>query len=267
MPKPTILISNDDGIKAQGLRVLIDAVSHLGKIVVVAPKVNQSGKAHGITYMGPLRFKSVRYRDVAEAYAVEGTPADCVKLAFCEILKRPPALVLSGINEGPNWGQSLIYSGTVSAALEGTILGVSSLAFSLASLAEPHDFSHCPALVSRLVEWTLKNPLPPAMSLNSNIPPGPLAKIKGYRLTRQGLCRFEESFIQKPDHRGRHAYWMQGKFTPLGNSRHCDHNAIAQSFVSVTPMSYDLSVMERPRIQGLDAWRKKFTAWAKKSRF
>ena len=207
--------------------------------------------------MGPLRFKKVPYQGL-EAYAVEGTPADCVKLAFCEILKQRPAIVLSGINEGPNWGQSLIYSGTVSAALEGTILGVSSIAFSLASLVEPHDFSHCASWVRGLVTWVLKHPLPSAMSLNVNMPPRSDVAIKGYRLTRQGLCRFEESFIQKPDPKGRHAYWMQGKFTPLGNSPHCDHNAIAKNLVSVTPMSYDLSVIERPRIKGLAAWQKKF---------
>jgi 5'-nucleotidase len=146
----------------------------------------------------------------------------------------------------------------VSAALEGTILGVSSIAFSLASLVEPHDFSHCARWVRDLVAWVLNHPLPPAMSLNVNIPPLSANPIAGYRLTRQGLCRFEESFIQKPDARGRRAYWMQGKFTPLGNSRHCDHNAIGQNFVSVTPMSYDLSVIERPRIQGIAKWQKKF---------
>lgn len=258
---PRILISNDDGIRAQGLKVLVDAVSELGQVDIVAPSLNQSGKAHGITYMGPLRFHKIKFHGRI-AHRVDGTPADCVKLAFCEILKQAPTLVLSGINDGPNWGQSLLYSGTVGAALEGTILGVSSIAFSLASLAEQHDFSASKMVVKYLVGYVLKNPLPQGVCLSVNIPPVKLKQLKGFRLTRQGLCRFEESFTQKPDQKGRMAYWMAGKFTPLGNSRHCDHTAIAKNFVSVTPISYDLSLRERPHIKGLKAWTSKFLLWS-----
>ncbi len=235
-----ILISNDDGIYAPGIRALHTAIHTLGETHVVAPNAEQSAVGHAITLSNPIKCKPVEIDGAFFGHAVGGTPADSVKLAVEGLLTQRPDIVVSGINLGPNAGISVIYSGTVSAATEGTILGIPSMAISLATFTDP--IWDTPARIARdLVPKLATNGLPPDTLLNVNVPNIPFDQIKGYRVTRMGRSRFVEVFHRRTDPRNNVYYWMDGEMQQIGDSDGTDLRALEEGFVSLTPIWFDLT--------------------------
>lgn len=235
----TILISNDDGIHAPGLQALVQCLQDLDEIYVVAPDRERSATGHGITVHRPLRLEPVSLPDLkARAWAVDGTPADCVKLAVEDLLPGPPTLVVAGINQGANLGTDVLYSGTVSAAIEGVINGCPALAVSLTSYGH-RDFSTAAAVARQMVTRILEQGLPRGVLLNINVP---AAKPRGTRITRLGHRRYVNIFHKRTDPRGRIYYWMAGE--PLDveeNNDDTDVQAIKNNFISITPIQLDLT--------------------------
>ncbi|MBW7908918.1 MAG: 5'/3'-nucleotidase SurE [Kiritimatiellae bacterium] len=235
-----ILISNDDGIHAPGIRALHAAIQDLGETHVVAPNVEQSAVGHAITLSNPIKCRPVEVDGTFFGHAVGGTPADSVKLAVEALLPKRPDLVVSGINLGPNAGISVIYSGTVSAATEGMILGIPSMAISLATFTDP--IWDTPARVARdLVPKLAQNGLPPDTLLNVNVPNLPFDQIKGYRVTRMGRSRFVEIFHRRTDPRNNVYYWMDGEMKQFGDGEGTDIKALEDGYVSLTPIWFDLT--------------------------
>lgn len=234
-----VLLSNDDGIHAPGLKALAESLQELGELFIVAPDRERSATGHGITVHRPLRLETVTLPGVnARAWAVDGTPADCVKLAVEDLLPRPPELVVAGINQGPNLGTDVLYSGTVSAAIEGIINGFPSLAISLTSYGS-YDFTTAAEVARKVVTLVMKNGLPPGTLLNINVPP---AKPRGMRITRLGNRRYINIFHKRTDPRGRIYYWMAGEPLDLEeNGEDTDVQAIKQNFISITPIQLDLT--------------------------
>lgn len=245
---PRILVSNDDGIHAKGLAALAAAVEPLGEVWVVAPENEQSATSHSLSLHRPLRIRKHRER----WFAIDGTPADCVYVAVNHLLKDArPALVLSGINHGPNLADDVIYSGTVAAAMEGCILGYPAIAFSLAT-RRTFEFEHAAAFAAALVKTALASPLPPRMLLNVNIPSyGP---VKGYEVTRLGRHAYAADVIEKDDPRGRKYYWIGGTGYEHVKEPGTDVTAVHDAQVaSVTPLMLDLT--EHRFLEPLKAWR------------
>jgi 5'-nucleotidase len=235
--RPRILVSNDDGHQSDGLRALVDAVSPLGEVWVVAPEVEQSASSHAISLHRPLRIREVRER----WYAVDGTPTDCSYLAINHILKDArPALVLSGINHGPNMADDVIYSGTVAAAMEASILGVPAIAFSLVTRSR-FDFAAAARFAARLTGSALARlPLPPRMLLNVNIPAG--VEPEGFVVTRLGKHSYGWDVVENTDPRGRKYYWIGGNEYKHENIPGTDVAAVLDGkLVSVTPLMTDLT--------------------------
>jgi 5'-nucleotidase len=235
-----ILLTNDDGIYAKGIEALHEHLSKDHDVVVVAPETEQSAVGHAITLTDPLRVKSINRNGAFFGYAVKGTPADCVKLAINELVELAPDLVVSGINLGANVGINVIYSGTVSAATEGTILGVPAIAFSINSFRDP-DFEPAARFARLLVRQVGEHGLPPHTSLNVNVPAIPESKIKGVRVTRQGITRFVEKFDRRVDPRENVYYWQCGSTPPLDEDGNTDASALANYCMSITPIQHDLT--------------------------
>lgn len=235
-----ILISNDDGIYASGIMALYQAVRDLGEVHVVAPVAEQSAVGHAITLSDPIKIKKIQRDGNFEGYAVSGTPADCVKLAVSVLMEQPPDLIISGINLGPNAGISVIYSGTVSAATEGTLLGIPSMAVSLAAFTDPlwETAGH---VARRLAMEIIRRGLPPDTLLNVNVPNRPVHQLKGFALTRMGRSRFAEVFHHRVTPRGDTYYWMDGEFKRLGDVTGTDFQALEDGYISLTPIGFDLT--------------------------
>lgn len=252
MERPLILISNDDGIRAVGIKALAEAMVDIGDCYVVAPSEEQSGVSHAITIRHPVRAHAVPF-DVGgqslTAFSVDGTPVDCVKLAIDQLLPRTPDLVVSGINQGPNAAINTIYSGTVSAALEGAILGIDAIAFSL-NAWKGGDFSAGRASIQHVVKSVLANNLPDGVLLNVNIPDLPADEIKGIKVTRQAESRWQESFVERIDPMNKPYYWIAGEFVDLDNKDDTDLAALKSGYVSVTPVRPDLTAHDL--IEGLN---------------
>ncbi len=242
MSKPLILVTNDDGILAPGLKALVEVAASFGEVVVVAPDSPQSGQGHAITLESPLRLKKVHF-DGIDAYECSGTPVDCVKLAKNVLLKeRTIDLCLSGINHGANSSINVIYSGTMSAAMEASLEGINSIGFSLLDYNFGADFSAAKKIVQSLVEKILLNGLPPCKLLNVNIPAIPEEEIKGIRVCRQGSGNWIEDFQEGLDPRGEKYYWLTGKFVNMDKGDDTDIWALANGYVSVVPTGYDMTV-------------------------
>ncbi len=235
-----ILITNDDGIYAPGIFHLKQALQSLGTVVVVAPLVEKSAVGHAITLSDPLRIMEVEREGAFFGYAVNGTPADCVKLGSRCLLERKPDLVLSGINQGPNTATNIIYSGTVSAAAEGAIMGIPSIAVSIASFTR-QEFTYACKFTRQLAGLVLQNGLPQGTLLNVNVPALPEEEIKGIVVTRQGKGRYEEAFDKRIDPNNRVYYWLTGKRMILDHGDDIDDPVVMQNKVSVTPIHYDLT--------------------------
>ncbi len=246
-----MLLTNDDGIHAPGLRALHDAVSDLGEARVVAPSSERSAAGHSVTMIVPLRARTVHLPGGQTAFAVKGTPADCVKLAVSALLPETPELVISGINDGHNAGVAVLYSGTVSAAMEGAMMGIPSLAISLRAEGAPH-WDTAARAARELVQRHLQNPLPRHMLLNVNVPNLPWEDIRGYRVTRMGLSRYVETFEERRDPRGHRYYWMDGKIEVNGPQDGTDLEALDQGCIALTPLHFDLT--HEPSLAGLRTW-------------
>ncbi len=240
--KPLILISNDDGITAPGIQTLVKVMKKIGEVVVVAPDGPQSGMGHAITVANTLRLdKSTVFADV-EAYECSGTPADCVKLAKHHVLKnRQPDLVVSGINHGSNSSISVLYSGTMSAAIEAAIEGLPAIGFSLCDYGHEADFSHTEPYVEQIVRQALKHGLPVNTALNVNIPKKSDTPIAGIKICRQAHARWQEEFDERLDPNKRRYFWMTGSFVNSDKGEDTDEWALAHNYVSVVPCQYDLT--------------------------
>ena len=231
-----ILVCNDDGIRSEGIQALARAVEPLGDVYVVAPDREQSAVSHSLTLHRPLRVEEVGDRQ----WAVDGTPTDCVNLAVSGILPARPGLVLSGINKGANMGDDITYSGTVSAAMEGTLLGIPALALSLVA-RDTFDFGPAAEFALRLATQLVRRPLPPNTLLNVNVPAVPRAAMRGFRITRQGKRRYGEALVEKIDPRGKKYYWIGGDELGFVDEPGTDFAAIQEGAVSITPIHLDLT--------------------------
>ena len=251
MTEKTILVTNDDGIYTDGIYWLWEAVKDFGNVLVVAPDTEKSAVGHAITITNPLRTKHVNRRGGFSGYAVNGTPADCVKIAVQSILKSPPDLVVSGINYGANVGTNVIYSGTVSAATEGTFLGIPSVAVSIDS-HHPEDFKPAMDITQNTLNKVLKFGLPEGTLLNVNVPDIPGAMIKGTRITTQGNAYFKDRFEKREDPRGNIYYWMTGESIDPDSSGNTDNRALKDGYISVTPIHYKLT--NESFMSDLESW-------------
>ncbi len=241
MGKPVILISNDDGVTAPGIRALVNAVKHLGRVVVVAPDSPQSGMGHAITIGQPLRLERVNVFEGIEAWQCSGTPADCIKLARDKVLEHKPAICLSGINHGANHSINVIYSGTMSAAMEAAIEGIPSIGFSLLDFSYHADFTIAAEVAAGLTEKMLQISTPDHMLLNVNIPNVTNEAYKGVKVCRQAYARWEENFDHRQDPRGKDYYWMVGRFLNMDSGADTDVAALAEGYTSVVPVTIDFT--------------------------
>ncbi len=234
-----ILVTNDDGIQAPALRDLKVALSDLGRVVIVAPDRDQSTTSHSLTLWRPFRIE----RPEPDVFALEGTPTDCVVVATHGLLDEPPALVVSGINHGPNMGDDVFYSGTVAAAVEGALQGLPAVAVSMAlRRSDRADFAAGARFARRLVEQALTHGLPPKTALNVNLPPPPpQGEYRRARITRLGTRVYRDTLIEKTDPRGRAYYWIGGDEPIWEEEEDTDFLAVSQGFVSVTPLRLDLT--------------------------
>ncbi len=237
-----ILLTNDDGIYAPGLWALYEELCQLGEVAVVAPESEQSAVGHAISLTTPLRVKKVTLDGDVEGWAVNGTPADCVKIALAELMPQPPELVVSGINLGPNVGINVLYSGTVSAATEASILGVRSMAVSLNSYKPSADFAAAARLaretVTRLRDW---DGWTNGVCLNVNVPALPVERVRGLRFTRQDIGPLVEHFERRVDPREHVYYWLAEINERREPDPETDYGALAAGFISVTPIHHDLT--------------------------
>lgn len=235
-----ILVTNDDGITSPGLHALYLAMAELGEVTIVAPDTEQSAVGHAITTLTPLRIKKVALEGGTSGHSVNGTPADAVRLAILAICTEPPDLVVSGINLGPNTATNVIYSGTVSAATEARILGVPSIAVSIATFKDP--IWDTPAnFAKQLAIEVLARGLPDKVLLNINVPNLPLGKVKGIRVTRQGNSGYKERYEMRSDPRSVPYYWQAGTYSMTDADKETDAFTVDKGYVSVTPVSYDLT--------------------------
>ena len=240
--KPLILVVNDDGITAPGIRNLIKAVLPLGEVVVVAPDGPQSGMGHAITINSTLRADRIKIDDGPQKeYSVSGTPVDCVKLAVNVILDKRPDMIVSGINHGSNSSINVIYSGTMSAAVEGALERIPSIGFSLCDYSWEADFDPAMPYIRQIAAQVLEKGLPDGCCLNVNIPKAGEEKYKGVKVCRQARANWEEEFDARKDPRGRNYYWLTGKFVNYDHGQDTDEWALANNYISVVPVTIDLT--------------------------
>jgi 5'-nucleotidase len=246
------MITNDDGITAPGFRSLVEAAEPYGDIVIVAPDSPQSGMGHAITISTPLRLDKTDIFPAHAAYQCSGTPVDCVKLAVNKVLHRKPDILLSGINHGGNSSINIIYSGTLSAAVEGAIEGIPSIGFSLLDFNLNADFSASKEVARWAIERVLKYGISQGSLLNINIPKLPLKNLKGYKICRQANAKWKESFDERVDPHKRKYYWLKGEFDNMDTGRDTDEWALKNGYVSVVPVQYDLTAHKE--IKKLKKW-------------
>lgn len=243
-----ILVTNDDGIFAPALTALRTALKPLGRVIVVAPDRDQSATSHALTLQRPFRI----HRHEPDVFSVDGTPTDCVVCAFYGLLDEVPDLVVSGINHGPNMGEDVFYSGTVAAAIEGTIQGTRSIAASLVT-RERTDFVQPAEFVARLVREVAERGLPPRRLLNVNLPHLPRAAIAGVAITRLGSRKYRDTLVKKVDPRGRDYYWIGGEDPVWEAVPGTDFQAVHDGYISVTPMRLDLT--DDDALEGVRGWK------------
>lgn len=235
--RPVILVSNDDGIRAPGIRALISEMKRVGKVYVVAPDREQSAVSHSLTLHRPLRVDEVAKGE----YSVDGTPTDCVSVGLNGILKERPHILVSGVNDGENLGEDVTYSGTVSAAMEGTLLGLPSIAISLerGEAGDVRNFKEAARFAARVARFILRNGMPEDTLLNINVPTR--KAVKGHRVTVQGKRTFDDNVVEKIDPRGRKYYWISGDMTKWEGGKESDFYAVSRGYISVTPVHLDMT--------------------------
>ena len=249
-----ILVTNDDGIDSPGIYALAQALQGVGEVTVVAPNQQQSAVGHALTVAVPLRVHPYERNGKPFGHAVTGTPADCVKLALDAILPERPDIVVSGINHGRNTAVSLIYSGTVSAATEGTLLGIPSIAISLDNFSLDADFTHAAEVAAWLVPILHQHHLPRGVLLNVNVPAIPRDQIKGVRIAEQGSGFWNDRYEVRHDPMGRPYYWLTGSYIPDGHSG-SDDQLLTEGYVTITPIHYrltDHTMLEELRTWGIE---------------
>jgi 5'-nucleotidase len=248
-----VMIANDDGIDAPGIYALAQEMKKIARVTVVAPDRQQSAVGHAITMNYPLRALPFRKNGEFFGYAVDGTPADAVKLGVRFLLKEKPDLLMSGINHGSNTAINILYSGTVSAATEGTVLGIPSIAVSLTT-HDQADFTYAAQFAARLAGRVVAEGLPSGTLLNVNVPAVPEDKIGGVRITRQGNSSWEDTFDVRRDPAGREYFWLSGSMAVRDTDPETDQIAVRDNWISVTPIHYeltDLALMERMKLWSL----------------
>lgn len=251
--KPLILITNDDGITAPGIRTLIKVMNTIGDVVVVAPDSPQSGMGHAITIDATLHCKKEHIDDGPQTeYSTSGTPADCIKLAVHEILDRTPDLCVSGINHGSNSSINVIYSGTMSAAIEAGIEAIPAIGFSLLDYDWEANFKPVEDFIKTITQNVLKNGLPKGIVLNVNFPKLEKQDIKGIKICRQAKANWVEEFDKRKNPHGKDYYWLTGKFVNLDKGEDTDEWALKHGYVSVVPVQFDLTAHHF--IQQLNSW-------------
>lgn len=253
MKKPVILVTNDDGITASGIRTLINIMKEIGDVVVVAPDSPQSGMGHAITVNNALFLEQV-FIDNQESkeFACSGTPVDCVKIAIDQIIKTKPDLCVSGINHGSNSSCNVIYSGTMSAAVEAGMSGVPAIGFSLQDFSWNADFEPIKKFVKQITLETLKNGLPEGVVLNVNFPKLSENEIKGIKVCRQANATWVEKFDERTNPHGKKYYWLTGTFVNHDKGEDTDEWALANGYISVVPVQYDLTAYHA--VQQLNTW-------------
>jgi 5'-nucleotidase len=249
-----ILVSNDDGYLAEGIRALAAALRKLGRVVIVAPQWEQSGTSHSLTLYRPLRTKKIS----PDVYAVSGTPTDAVMIGVYCILKRKPDILVSGINHGPNMGDDITYSGTVAAAMEGSILEIPSIAVSLALSNHSERlsrmrFSKAANFTRRLVKSVLRNGIPKSTLLNVNVPDGARASSRRYMITHLGKREYRDVITEKLDPRGEPYFWIAGHYIITDKGPETDYGAIQANYISVTPLDIDLT--DTKFLEQLKTWK------------
>ena len=257
--RPRILITNDDGIYAEGLLALKSQMDAIGEVHVIAPDRPRSACGHSITLHKPLRMHKVRLPDGSYGYSTNGTPSDCVSLAVLDLVKEGVDLVMSGINWGPNLGWDLTYSGTVSAAMEAAIMGIPAIAVSVSSYDEDVSFDYAAEFAAHLAKIVLQHGLPEDTLLNVNVPNVPAARIRGIEITRQGKRRYSGKIEKRTDPLGRAYYWLGGDTAMDDLDEGTDVKAIADDKVSVTPVHLDLTgypALDDVRAWGVEQFRK-----------
>jgi len=251
--RPLILISNDDGITAPGIRALVETMKPLGDIVVIAPDSPQSGMGHAITITRPLRLhKSDVFGKDVLAFQCSGTPADCVKLALDKVVDRKPQLLVSGINHGSNASINVLYSGTMSAAVEGAIDGLNAIGFSLCDYSFEADFEASKTYVRKIAENVLLHGLPKDTLLNVNVPNVQKKDIKGIKICRQARAKWVEEFDERRDPNGRKYFWLTGQFSLLDHDEKTDEWSLKNDYISVVPVQFDLTAYNA--LKTLESW-------------
>jgi 5'-nucleotidase len=253
MKRPLILVTNDDGINAPGIRTLISVIKDLGDVIVVAPDSPQSGMGHAITINSTLHSSRItpKNSEITE-YSCSGTPADCVKLAINELMPRKPDLCVSGINHGSNSSINVIYSGTMSAAIEAGIEGVPAIGFSLLDYSWNADFSQSKDFIKKITLNALNNGIPKGVVLNANIPAVKKSDIKGVKICRQANAYWVEEFDKRKNPLGQEYYWLTGKFVNKDQGEDTDEWALKNNYISIVPVEFDLTAHHA--IQDLNEW-------------
>jgi 5'-nucleotidase len=253
-----ILVSNDDGIMAPGIRALAETLATAHDVYVMAPDRERSATGHALTLHKPLRVEKVDFiPGVRAAWALNGTPSDCIKLAVGAMLDGPPDLVVSGINRGPNLGVDVIYSGTVSAAVEGMMMGFKAIAVSIGAFDDKHYPTAAQAIL-RMVDDVAAYPFPARTLVNVNVPSVPPEEIRGSMLTKLGVRRYHDKFESRVDLRGRTYYWLAGEVVEVDEEPTADVTAMKQNLISITPVHYDLTCY--PLLQDMQAWGQRMSA-------
>ena len=253
---PLILVTNDDGITAPGIRHLVESVKNLGRVVVVAPDKPQSGMGHAITIGFPLRIHKVHFMEGVEAWTCSGTPADCVKVAVDKVLKAKPDICLSGINHGANHSINVIYSGTMSAAIEASIENIPAAGISLLDLSIEADFTGAKKYARLIVEKMLSKKTGNHFCLNVNIPKGDASLIKGIKVCKQAYAKYDEDYKERKDPSGKKYYWLTGTFQNFDKAKDTDVWALDNNYVSIVPVQYDLTnYMLKKKIEKDYSWQ------------
>ena len=252
--KPLILVTNDDGISAPGIRALISVMNDLGEVVVVAPNSPQSAMGHAITINSTLECNKIKVDKGPQIeYSCSGTPADCVKIAVHEILDKKPDLCVSGINHGTNSSINVTYSGTMSAAREASIIGIPAIGFSLLDYSWEADFNQIKKLIKKITLKGLSNGVPKDIALNINFPKLDEDKIKGVKICTQAKAHWIEKFDKRINPQGREYYWLTGEFINNDPSKNTDEWALKNGYVSIVPVKYDFT--EYKVLQELESWK------------
>ena len=242
--RPKILVTNDDGITSKGIFSLIQVAKEFGDVIVVAPDKPQSATGHSITIHHPLRLNKYINFDGVEAYSCSGTPVDCVKLAIYEILNGKPDLLLSGINHGENTSTNVLYSGTMSAAVEGAMENIPSIGFSLANFSVDAEFSGAQWAARQIISKSMEKNIPENTCLNVNVPDLPMDSLKGFRICRQAHAFWADRFDKRLDQFGKTYYWLTGEFSNMDTHEDTDLTAMKNGFVSIVPTHFDMTAYQ-----------------------